>query len=750
MQKTVLLFTLIIISSLSLSARHIIGGVMTYECLGGGDYEFVINMYRDCNCTDCADFDRAAPIGIYRCGGATACSSLSQFDVIESFTVPVQDRDPDPIPNAEQPCLLIPPDVCVQEAIYRFRLSDFGVNLPTVNESYYVVYQRCCRNETIDNLSQPDNQGLTVAVEITPFGQRECNSSPVFNEFPPNIICAGQSVDFDHSATDPDGDVIFYEFCAPLNGGGNSGGPCLTPSPSPPCAPPYSGVNFQTPNFTFSEPMGGDPVVSIDPNTGFISGVPRIQGQFVVGVCATEFRDGIAIGRVVRDFQFNVGNCDPLIDGIVDAAEIIDGGDVYRIESCGDLDVSFMNLSPQQFVNDFFWEFEFNDTVNRFDAWSPTVAFPAIGTYEGVLFLNPGSDCGDTTGIIVDVFPETTADFDFDYDTCVAGPIQFTNKSFTPGIDITDTRWSFGNGEISNELEPSFRYLEPGMKPVNLLVEDANGCLATVTQNIPYFPVPRFIVISPSAEEGCTPHEVFFNNLSTPIDETYTISWDFGDGGTGDDLSPTHVFEEPGTFTVSVEIISPIGCVTDTVFNELINIDDSPEANFVFSPQEVTSFNRTVEFLNQSLNSKFFRWNFNNEFQTIEENPSYTFRDTGIHFVRLIAVHESGCQDTVEYNINVIPESTFYLPNAFTPNNDTKNDLYKGVGETEFIQAFEMVIWNRWGETIFQTNDPNEGWNGLKNNVGEPVPRGAYVVFAKYIDGRGRAQELQGTATVIR
>ena len=224
MRKTVLLFSIIIISTLSLSARHIIGGVMTYECLGGGDYEFTMRMYRDCNCTDCADFDRNAPIGIYKCGGTTPCSGFDQGDVFEEFRVSIEDRNPPPIPNADYPCLLTPPDVCVQEGIYKFKLSDYGVSLPIANESYYIVYQRCCRNETIDNLRNPDDQGLTVAVELTPFGQRECNSSPVFNKFPPTIVCAGQSIDFDHSATDPEGDVIVYEFCAPLNGGGNSGG----------------------------------------------------------------------------------------------------------------------------------------------------------------------------------------------------------------------------------------------------------------------------------------------------------------------------------------------------------------------------------------------------------------------------------------------------------------------------------------------------------------------------------------------
>ena len=98
----------------------------------------------------------------------------------------------------------------------------------------------------------------------------------------------------------------------------------------------------------------------------------------------------------------------------------------------------------------------------------------------------------------------------------------------------------------------------------------------------------------------------------------------------------------------------------------------------------------------------------------------------------------------------MLPHSSFFLPNAFTPNNDSTNDLYKGVGDTRFISEFEMKIINRWGEIIFITTDPNEGWNGQKNNIGEPVPHGVYQVLARYLDGEGNLQEVQGMATVVR
>ena len=65
--------------------------------------------------------------------------------------------------------VLIPPDVCVQEGLYIFKLSDYGINLPDLtDESYHVTYQRCCRNETISNILVPDDSGATYTIEITP------------------------------------------------------------------------------------------------------------------------------------------------------------------------------------------------------------------------------------------------------------------------------------------------------------------------------------------------------------------------------------------------------------------------------------------------------------------------------------------------------------------------------------------------------------------------------------------------------
>ena len=759
-QIALLIFSVLFLCTTT-DAKHIIGGVLTYECLGGGDYAFTMKMYRDCDCVGCAEFDAQAPVSIYRCGvGGTPCNTLTQSSPL--FTFYATNPRITKVPAPDYPCL-DPPPVCVEEGIYTWKLSDFGISLPNTNESYHIVYQRCCRNETINNLLNPGDQGATFTVEITPQAQRECNNSPVFKTFPPIIICANREINYDHSATDADGDSIVYEFCSPLQGGGNilitpidpnepGYNSCLGAQPDPSCPPPYNGVNFALPIYTPTEPMAGNPIVSINSATGLITGVPELQGQFVVGVCATEYRDGIAIGRIIRDFQFNVGDCDPTVVGRMDADEVRNSGNDYYFRLCGDKELEINNTSFQtRFIENLYWEFDLGGAADTtITDWNPFLVFPDTGNYTGNLIINPNTDCGDTANVIIDIFPEGNVDFEFAYDTCVAGPVDFTNLSTIDGTFFTDYLWTFGDGETSTERDPSHNYKIPGNLPITLAVKDNNGCEKSETKPINYFPVPNIIVISPSAERGCQPLEVFFDNLSFPIDDSYDINWDFGDGGISTEISPTYLYEQEGIFTVAVDITSPIGCATDTVFNDLVQVDGSPIAAFEYLPEEVTNFNNIVDFTNLSQFERNVEWSFNETFRTSEENPSFTFRDTGFYNIRLIATHQSGCKDTVEVRLDVEPKVTYFLPNAFTPNNDSNNDTYKGVGFVDGMRAFQMNIWNRWGEMIFETNDPTEGWNGQKNQVGAPVPNGVYIVTVQYTDPRGKIFELQGIATVVR
>jgi gliding motility-associated-like protein len=736
-------------------ARHIIGGEMTYECLGEQNgsvrYRFKMLVYRDCSANFGADLDNPAPIAVYECGINRSCGSFTQLNAFRSFTTPVRNVRRVSPPNF--PCLILPPNVCVEEGTYQFELT-----LPISNESYHIIYQRCCRNETISNISAPGDAGATYAVEITPAAQRLCNNSPTFNQFPPTVICIDQPLDFNHSATDVDGDSLVYFFCPPLLGGGRLGTPenpgnqraCNGVTPTPPCAPPHGTVQFIAPVYSFQSPLAGAPQEAINPVTGIITGTPNKLGQYVVGVCVSEYRNEQLLGTIQRDFQFNIANCSPTVVADIEKDSIINGKQ-FLLTSCGNNTINFINQSFQrQFVNNFFWQFNINGQAQTFTTWDATVTFPDTGRYVGALILNPNTECGDTANIFVNIFPQIEADFEFEYDTCVAGPVRFTDLSQSGAGNITNWEWNFGDQRNSRMRNPTHRYNEANNFPVTLTATDINRCKDNITKNIPYFPIPPLLIVSPSDFTGCIPAGIFFDNLSSPVDENYDVQWEFGDGGASTEISPTHLYERVGLYSVSLEITSPFGCKIDTIFRDLINVLPSPVADFTFSPSTLSNLDPTATFTDQSQNAVRWQWQMGEFAMLSERNPTFTFPDTGLQAIRLIVTHPSGCQDSITKFLDVVPEVRYFLPNAFTPNSDNINDLFRGTGILVGATDFIFTIWNRWGEKVFETEDPEEGWNGRKFNTGRESPPGIYVCIVQFTGPRGERYEFQTFATLIR
>ena len=743
LKHIILLNFIFLMSSLTGYAAHIIGGEMTYECNGNGNYTVTLKLYRDA-AGGGAEFDGAA--GSIGPATVTIFEGGNQIDIIQ----PSAPSESPVNPDVSNPCLIIPPNVAVEEGIYTFNL-----NLPVSSETYTISYQRCCRNNTITNLVLPGDTGATYTIDITPEAQQLCNSSPAFNSLPPIIICQGTDINFDFSATDPDGDLLVYELCSPFNGGGNNTDMPSIPSgvaPNPDLPPPYNTINFLPP-YTVADPMPAAPAVSINSSTGLITGVPTLSGQYVVGVCVNEFRNGVLLSTVRRDFQFNVAICEPTVVAAIESDEITDD-QAFRVIACGESTITFVNQSTQaQFIDSYLWEFDINGTTASSTAINPTINFPTDGIYEGFLLLNAGTQCADTANILVEIYPDVNTDFEFAYDTCVYGPVVFTDLSQSDaGPDaVVDWFWEFGDGTTDTLQNPEHLYEIPGSLPVSLTITDINDCEETFTQIIDYFPVPTLIVVAPSTFDGCAPADIFFDNLSVPIDTTYDINWDFGDGNTSTEISPSNIYDTPGTYTVAVDITSPIGCMTDTIFPNLIRVRPSPFAGFSFTPEQPNNFEPTVSFFDESIDAAQYRWDINNgEFLSFIPEPEYTFPDTGLYVVQQVVIHESGCTDTLTQIIDVEPQVRYFLPNAFTPNFDNINDEFRGNGVLAGATGFDFQIWNRYGELVFRTEDPFEAWNGQKNNTGEAAPNGVYVVVVTYVNPRGKLIELKGFVTLIK
>ena len=469
-----LLTGLIMLCCQQINAAHIIGGEMSYRCFGAGKYQLTVKLYRDCYGGG-ANFDSFTPqdligqITIYQGSSSVPFQSVL-LDAPKVVNI---------VPDLSDECRAQPPDLCVEEGVYTILLD-----LPRSRDSYFISYQRCCRNNTISNIHNPGETGATYSLEISPLAQESCNNSPVFKEFPPVAICANEPLSFDHSAIDEEGDSLVYEFCAPLKGGSLD-----ELAPDPDANVPFEEVDFVAPNYTADQPLAGDPLVKIDPVTGMITGTPTTVGQFVVGICVKEYRGGELLSITQRDFQFNVVPCNFSVVADLDGGD--KEGDVFLYEICQGDELEINNTSYSQ-DNIHAYEWNFNTGDSTFNSADPHVVltFPEEGDYKGQMVINPSEACTDTALVRVLVKSNPSAEITYSFDTCDTGPVQF--HLFLPINEspIVNYHWNFGDGNESTEILPMHQFAEGGSYNVQLTVEDEDGCVGMDTKEVNWTPEP--------------------------------------------------------------------------------------------------------------------------------------------------------------------------------------------------------------------------------------------------------------------
>ena len=468
MRKVLAIALLLFGSIQSLIAEHIKGGEMYYEYLGPGtdastaQYRITLKLYIDCNATSSGQLDANIKLTVFDKSNNGQIAG-SPFD---APTTGDQWLRFDPASN---PCISNPPtDVC-----YRVRSFSTTITLPINASGYTIAYQRCCRIDNIVNLVPRSNSvGATYMCEIpgtNSLPEAYKNSSPRFLPNDATAICRGSNFTLSFAATEPDGiDSIAYTFCSGFPG-------ASTGQPNPPSAssPPYSSLNYQSP-YNGNAPLGGQ--VTINSKTGLISGIaPTTIGQYVITVCAYEYRQGILINIHRKDVHVKVSDCIPL-------EALLKPNYSY----CDDFLVTFKNEQVNPTGSVYTWDFGDGSPVETTSDLEGRVQhqYADTGTYAVKLKVVLAGQCEDQTVTLAKVYPGFYPAFKVQ-GSCVLLPLQF--------IDLTTSRygaaakwsWDFGdettNADTSNLQNPSWKYNTTGLKTVTLIVESDKGCVGTIT-----------------------------------------------------------------------------------------------------------------------------------------------------------------------------------------------------------------------------------------------------------------------------
>ena len=248
---------------------------------------------------------------------------------------------------------------------------------------------------------------------------------------------------------------------------------------------------------------------------------------------------------------------------------------------------------------------------------------------------------------------------------------------------------------------------------------DINGCKDTdeVTVNVVPFPVMNIQGYNLS---GCEPVTSSFDNLSSG--NLVNCTWVFSNGETIADCGPqTVTFEDAGCYDVTLYASTPEGCSNTITLTNYVCVDANPLAAFEATPDELSTYNWESQMENQSFGADSYSWDFGDgSSNSNATNPSHEFPNVygGTYEIMLIAITDAGCRDTAYQTIKLREELLYYVPNTFTPDGDMYNETFKPVFATGFDpQGYTLLIFNRWGDIVFESHDVNVGWNGLYNGI---------------------------------
>ena len=702
---------------------HLVGGEIYYECLGNDDYLITLKVYRDCFSSG-APFDSPASIAVYDANGDLV-TALNAFHN-GGQQIPV---------TINNPCLQAPPNVCVEEAVYTVT-----VNLPPITGGYNISYQRCCRNQSIVNLTNPSSEGSTYYVAIPELALNSCNNSPYFNEFPPLALCIGEELVFDHSATDPDGDELVYSLCTPFHGGSQ-----ITPAPIPADPPPYTNINWGG-GYNASNPLDASPSLAIDPVTGELTGVPTQAGQYVVGVCVEEYRNGQLLSTNKRDFQFNVVSCLSNIEAVIPIQTSFH-------DPCSGLTVNFGNNS----VNTQFYHWDFgveNATTDTSNLQNPTYVFPDTGAYTVTLIGNPGYACADTTVAVIQAYDAIVVNISSTGNPCgdVNNFLFDVNGQF--GTDASFL-WEFSNANTSTSTEQSptgIVFDSIGVYTVSLTVSD-NNCSGQATTTIETLPRPQAF-FELDALSGCAPLGVLLLDDSFSATD-YQMQWDLGDGSNEIGERILHQYTTTGTFDISLTIWTEDGCIDTSTYalQQVVQVWPIPvgvltvDTNFQFIFDPVFNFEGTSD---DAINCTLETGDGTVLSESIPMcSFQHTYSDTGTYAAVMTFTDVNGCETADSTWVRVEPDIKFWIPNAFTPDGDRINDTW---GPKAFgFKEYDLWVYDRWGKLMFHSNDPFEKWNGTVNNQGnhEPV-LGVYSYRVSAVAIRNLIINESGRVTILK
>ncbi|MCI5058593.1 MAG: PKD domain-containing protein [Flavobacteriales bacterium] len=421
--------------------------------------------------------------------------------------------------------------------------------------------------------------------------------------------------------------------------------------------------------------------------------------------------------------------------------------------ACSDQITVFVDQSttnPGQIVD---WHWSFGD--NNFDSSgvsSPAHQYQGAGNYTVELIAFNESGCSDTIDKVINVFDIPSADFNYTT-SCIGSATPLQDNSSIGSGSIQGWEWTFPDGSSDNQSNSQFTFAtNVDSAEVQLVVTSDQGCTDTVSKYVSFFPDVIFDFRAVNAS-GCQPYNASFeDNSYVPGNTGSNITnwlWDFGDGNFAFPENPNHVYEDAGDFPVVLTLTTSDGCsFTDTLGYD-IYVHPKPISNFTCGPDSISVFQPVAEFTDLSEGGNTWIWNFGDGDSIVDIlNPTHEYPEPGEYLVSYTVINNFNCTATTSKTLLVESGFDYHIPNAFTPNNDGKNDIF--IGEGVGVADMRMFIFGRGGEIIFESYTVNVGWNGSVKDSKAKAKSDVYVYKIIITDIFGAEHVYHGHVTLIK
>jgi gliding motility-associated-like protein len=419
---------------------------------------------------------------------------------------------------------------------------------------------------------------------------------------------------------------------------------------------------------------------------------------------------------------------------------------------CDGLTIDFGNNSQNSITYD--WDFGVvgigTDVSTDFE---PTYTFPGPGTYTITLVSSSSPGCAATATETITLNEPLVVSFTSEDSLCITTN-SFNFDGTVSGPPTSIFTWDFGpNASISNSNDidvPNVVFDTTGAILITL-TGTFEDCIESITQEIYIFSSPIIdFDIAPGLQ--CAPFNAQFIDLSS-AETTIYYNWDFGDGSTSTLQNPSHLYNNVGNYPVTLSINTLAGCIETLTLtqDDLVNVRPRPVAGFSVDPDYTDICHSVIQFTDQSSggNDWFYWYDDGTFFSKGPQSPFHTYVTPGSHYPTQVVTNEYGCKDTASSYLYIEP-FTIYAPNTFTPDGDAFNNTFLPIVYLP-VERWELQIFNRWGELVFETDDVDEAWDGTTQN-GRMSQDGTYIWKLVYVscEPLNPEQLATGHITLVR